>query len=260
MFRFFKNRRRARLRAQPFPDAWDAELMRQAPYYARLPDAQRSALKRHLNVFLEEKHFEGCGGLLISDTIRLIIAAHACVLILGYESDAAYYPGLHSILVYPDAFRVNPREHEELGVVLEDVDGFEGESWDLGAVILSWRDVQRDMKVFNGRNIVFHEFAHQLYDQGGLQWDSRAAARRWSDMFMQHYEKHCAAVARGRPSFFDEYGAENPSEFFSIVTEAFFERPAAFQRRYSEFYEQMQRAYRQHPASYFRPEEFGGKA
>ncbi len=259
MFGFLRKRRQAQLRAQPFPDTWAAELIRRAPYYARLPEEQRRALQGHMHVFLEEKRFEGCGGLAVTDTMRLVIAAYACVLNLGYGDDAACYPGLHSILVYPDAFQVNPREHEELGVVVEDADGFEGESWDVGAVILSWRDVQRDMQAFNGRNIVFHEFAHQIYHHGGLIWESRAAARQWADVFMRHYERHCVEVERRKPLLFDEYGAENPSEFFSIVTEAFFERPAAFLRHYPEFYEEMRRAYRQHPASYFRPEEFGGK-
>lgn len=260
MFAFLKKRRWARLRSQPFPEAWDAALRQQAPYYTRLPDAPRAALQGHIQVFLAEKQFEGCGGLALTEPMRLIVAAHACLLLLGYGAVTHYYPGLHSILVYPDAFRVNPREHETFGgVVLEEGEELEGESWDLGAVILSWRDIQRDTRAFNGRNIIFHEFAHQLYDHGGLTWPNRADADAWTKGFMAHYEAHCAAVARGRSLFFDEYGAEDPGEFFAVITEAFFERPAAFQRRHAELYEAMAGAYRQHPLRYFRPDEASGQ-
>ena len=55
-----------------------------------------------MQVFLDEKRFEGCGGLEITDEIRVTIAAQACVLLLHRETD--FYPKLQSILVYPHAY------------------------------------------------------------------------------------------------------------------------------------------------------------
>ena len=49
-------------------------------------------------MFLAEKQFEGCDGLLITDEIRVVIAAQACLLLLHRDTD--YYPDLKSILVY----------------------------------------------------------------------------------------------------------------------------------------------------------------
>lgn len=51
-----------------------------------------------------EKHFEGCGGLEVTDEGRVTIAAQACVLLLHRETDD--YPHLGSILVYPTTYLV----------------------------------------------------------------------------------------------------------------------------------------------------------
>ena len=70
--------------------------------YRRLPEEDRRELQGRIQVFLAEKRFEGCGGLAITEEIRLTIAAQACLLLLHRETD--YYPGLYSILVYPSAY------------------------------------------------------------------------------------------------------------------------------------------------------------
>ena len=82
MFGWFKRRRRDAIRRRPFPDAWPAIIEKNVPYAAALPPADRAELRGHIQVFLAEKHFEGCDGLTITDEIRVTIAAQACVLLL----------------------------------------------------------------------------------------------------------------------------------------------------------------------------------
>ena len=53
----------------------------------------------HIQVFLAEKRFEGCGGFEITNEVRVTIAAQACLLLLHRGTD--YFPGLLTILVYP---------------------------------------------------------------------------------------------------------------------------------------------------------------
>src|ERR1700744_3946538 len=136
----FRKHRRAELRARPAPAAWHEILTRNVPYYGRLPPGDRAELFGHMQVFLDEKHFEGCGGLTITDEMKVTIAGEACLLLLHRQTD--YYPGLESILVYPSAWIV-PADGAPLpGGMISD--GFEvrlGESWQHGAVILSWDSV-----------------------------------------------------------------------------------------------------------------------
>jgi Mlc titration factor MtfA (ptsG expression regulator) len=58
-----------------------------------------------------------------------------------------------------------------------------------------------------------------------------------------------AAEEAGTPTLIDQYGATNPAEFFAVVTEAFFERPVQLRARHPALYDELQRFYRQDPAS-----------
>jgi Mlc titration factor MtfA (ptsG expression regulator) len=249
MFGYFRRRRRARLREQPFPKAWEGLLREQAPYYARVPEESMAELHAQIQVFLAEKSFEGCNGFTIDDSVRLIVAMHACLLTLRRTHD--YYPGLHAILIYPDAFRVQREEPDDDGFVDEIDDVQEGESWEAGTVILSWKDVWQDIGRFDGRNVILHEFAHQLWDNGEAALPAKTDAGEWRGAMMREYEKHCRAVERNRRTYLDPYGAEDPAEFFSCTTEQFFEQPRLFSKRHPELYTRLRQFYHQDPVRYF---------
>ncbi len=82
MFGFFKRRRRDRLRSTPLPSSWLAIIAKNLPMFKRLTEADRRELQGHVQVFLAEKYFEGCGGLSLTDEIKVTIAAQACMLLL----------------------------------------------------------------------------------------------------------------------------------------------------------------------------------
>src|SRR5688572_18884142 len=73
--------------------------------------------------------------------------------------------------------------------------------------------------------------------------------RAWTAAFTEAYEGFCDALERGQDIWLDPYAAEHPSEFFAVVSEAFFEDPAETKRRYPDVYEQLRRFYRQDPAA-----------
>src|SRR5262249_10258865 len=102
------------------PAKWPAILQRRVPYVALLSDADRSELFGKMQVFLAEKHFEGCGGLRLTNEIKVTIAAQACILLLHRETE--FYPGLDSILVYPHAYVAPVKRRRPDGVVLEGVE------------------------------------------------------------------------------------------------------------------------------------------
>src|SRR5882672_3248165 len=116
MFDLFKNRRRAALRREPLTPAERAIVSKNVPYAAKLDDVDARELEGLVRVFLAEKSFEGCGGLTLTEEIKVTIAALACVLLLHRETDL--YPGVDAILVYPSAYRATTRTLEG-GVVIE---------------------------------------------------------------------------------------------------------------------------------------------
>jgi Mlc titration factor MtfA (ptsG expression regulator) len=165
MFDFLKSHRRAALRRQPLTDPERAVLHKNVPLAAKLDDAERVELEGLIRIFLAEKNFEGCGGLELTDEIRVTIAAQACLLLLHRETDV--YPDVESILVYPSAYRAPTRENEG-GVVIESEQARLGESWTRGVVVLAWNHVRFDAtQPAHGQNVVLNEFAHQLDGEAG---------------------------------------------------------------------------------------------
>ena len=139
MFAWLKNRRRAAIRRRPFPPEWRALIAKNVPLVARLPPSDREELVGHVQVFLAEKRFEGCGGLEITDEVRVTIAAQACILLLHRETD--YYPDLVSILVYPTTYVGHEQRRNPDGVVAEGPQARLGESWARDVVVLAWDSV-----------------------------------------------------------------------------------------------------------------------
>lgn len=247
-----EKRQRERLRAEPFPSEWLLVLERNAPFYRRLPGPDQRELKGHIRVIVAEKNFEGCGGLEMTDEIRVTIAAHAALLLLHRDTD--YYPKLRSIVVYPAAFVVNHTEVvEEGGFTVEGPEARLGESWHHGAVVLSWDDVSAGARNFHdGYNVVLHEFAHQLDQEDGSvdgvpPLDDSSGYRIWKRLLEDEYRELREAVALGESTMLDQYGATHPAEFFAVATEAFFEKPVQLSATHPALYEELKKFYRQDP-------------
>lgn len=249
----FKRRRRQRIRNQPFPPEWLEILVRNVPYYRLLTPDEQAELRAHIQVFLNEKRFEGCGGLQITDEIRVTIAAQACILLLHRQTD--YYPKMRTVLVYPHHYFADFKQHLPGGAVLESVHARLGESWYRGPVVLSWDDVQQgSADIHDGHNVVYHEFAHQLDSESGANEGAPALPRRsmyiaWARVLGAEYQHLIEALKHHRHTFIDAYGATNPAEFFAVITEAFFEQPLQLKRRHPELYQQLMAFYRQDPAA-----------
>jgi len=248
----FKRRRRERLRSQPFPAEWLEVIEKNVPHYRCLSLEEQKELQGHIQVFLSEKNFEGCGGLEMNDEIRVTIAAQACILLLHRETE--YYPTLQSILVYPRYYRVSDARLLADGTVIEGTDSRLGESWLHGVVVLSWDDVKGGAAdIHDGHNVVFHEFAHQLDGESGsvegapdLVMRSRYIA--WARVLGQGYQRLLDDLKHHRPTLLDSYAATDHAEFFAVLTECFFEKPSALKKRHPELYERLRDFYQQDPA------------
>ena len=223
------------------------------PYYRLLPPEDQEELRGHVQVFLEEKSFVGCGGLEIADEIRVTVAAKACVLLLHRDTD--YYPDLESILIYPSTYVVHRHEVLPGGVVIDGPEARLGESWLRGEVVLAWDSVLAGAAdARDGKNVVFHEFAHQLDQETGDADGAPVLPRRsmyiaWARVLGAEFDALVREAQQLHKTDIDRYGATNPAEFFAVVTEAFFEKPERLRRKHPALYDQMRLFYRQDPAA-----------
>lgn len=207
----------------------------------KLNSRRKELLVDRMKIFMGEKIFEGCGGLTVTDEMKVVISAYACVLILEEPSD--YYPALQSILVYPDDYVAPVYDESPDGVVTEGNERRKGESWDSGNVVLSWKDIlETTQSSGNSHNLVIHEFAHQLDDQYGLSagigMDGRVSAGdAWTRELAKIYRDLQKARAMNRNVIpLDLYGATSPAECFAVLLEAFVESPRKLQVQYGEAY------------------------
>ena len=161
MFSAYRRWRRRRLLARAaIPSPLFDSVVESLPALARLDTGERDRLRNLASIFLGEKHIEPAGGIELDDTMRVRIAALACLPILELGIDC--YAGFVSIVVHPDEFIVRDREYDdEDGVVHVGDDVLSGEAWEQGPIVLAWSEVEAS-GIGSGFNVVVHEFAHKL--------------------------------------------------------------------------------------------------
>ena len=250
---------------QPIPAPHWREATRAYLFMRGMSPADSEHLRLLASHFLETKHFSGAAGLEITELMRTQIAAQACILVLELGLD--YFAGWSDIILYPGTFVPEREVIDEAGVVHMTRDPLAGEAWLGGPVILSYDDVARasdEETRVDGFNVVIHEFAHKLDMLNGapngfppLHKGMRLDA--WKRDFMAAYLDFCKRVdeAEAQPRrtrrialdaiAIDPYAAENPAEFFAVISEAFFETPDAVHAEYPAVYMQLKAFYKQDP-------------
>ena len=122
--------------------------------------------------------------------------------------------------------------------------------------MLAWDSVLaggRDPK--DGRNVVLHEFAHQLDYLDGVADGTpplrkQADYKQWQEVMTREDERLVRESEQGHPKVLDSYGATNHAEFFSVATEAFFEKARQMYARHPELYQVLSQYYGQDPAEW----------
>jgi Mlc titration factor MtfA (ptsG expression regulator) len=244
MFDFLKAPRRRALRETPLSAEQWALVEDRVPLVRKLGPADRARLGGLVQIFLAEKTFEGGGGFTITDEVKLVIAAEACLLLVHRDVDVPY-PDLVSIVVYPSAWRTKRRTRAGGGAVVEQEGVNLGESWSKDLVVLAWDRVKNDARnASDGHNVVLHEFAHQLDAEDGSvdgapELPDRKRYAQWAKAFQPEFE----ALQEGLPSDIDRYGATNPAEFFAVVTEEFYEQPHALAENHPGLFRELVKFY-----------------
>jgi Mlc titration factor MtfA (ptsG expression regulator) len=242
---------RDRLMAKPVPRHWLNIIESNLAIYHSLEIHQQKQLQGYVQVFLKEKQFIGCMGLQVTEEMRVTIAAIACLLLFGDRK--TYFPNLRSIMIYPHAYIVNEIVMRDHYIVEERLVARLGESWTQDQIILSWEQIQQDLRNWqDGHNVILHEFAHQHDQEDGRAEGVPILPRTldyalWAKVMTTDYLQLCDQVERQHKTIIDSYGATNPAEFFAVVTETFFEKPKQLYQHHSSLYELLQRYYQLDP-------------
>jgi Mlc titration factor MtfA (ptsG expression regulator) len=251
MFTWLRSRRRRTILEKPFPAAWEEILRRGFRQASWLREAELERLREWIAVFVAEKRFEGCGGFEVTDEVKILIAAQAGLVVLGFPGQ--WFDRLQSVLVYPSDYLGPKSAPLGGGGELEWQEARAGETWSGGSMVLSWSGVRDGARMRNGaRSVVIHEVAHQVdlltgEINGVPPLASSAASRAWQQSMAGCRERFDSMIDEGRNLPFDDYAAESPVEFFAVTTECFFQDPHRLARYDETLYDLLVEAYRQDP-------------
>ncbi len=223
-----------------------AILQSNAFHFGLLDDDERALLVATVRTFIDTKYFEGCGGLEITDEVKVTIASQACLMLLGRENDC--FRRVRTILVYPSGFNASEVEGGTYPVG--------GMAYPRGPVLIGWEYVLAEARDPSyGGNVVIHEFAHQI-DMADGHLDGTldlvgAEAERWRQVFPAEYERHRRRTEMGKGRFLGNYAASNMTEFFATASERFFTVPLDFIDRHPVLYQLLAETYHVDPAAWF---------
>ena len=259
------------------PETLWSEVVQAYPFLACLDADERAQLRARSAWLLASKDINGAQGLVLTDTIRLAIAAQAALLIL--KLDPGLYAGWNEIIVYPGGFLVARSHLDEDGVMHEYVEEAAGEAWEGGPVVLSWDepgagedDEEEGLHAFN---VVIHEFAHKLDLRTGiadgmpeLHGRPGLSARTWRSVLEESLDRYThlldtveAAIPPdvdpespdAHPWYaqlpLDPYAATDEAEFFAVSSESFFVDPQPLAQALPAWYRLLAAYYGQDPAA-----------
>ena len=237
------------LRRNPIPHHIWHSVTRHIVVLQGLDAVQMAHLRELTTWFLHIKSINGVQGLDVTLSMRVAVAAQACLLILNLDLD--YFDSWVEVILYPGAVRVNHEQMDAIGLVHNEASVLTGESWLRGPVILSWDDVERDTYHSQvGHNVVLHEFAHKLDGLNGVMNGMpplrRGMSRKgWAEDLSVAYDALCLQVAAGESTFVNPYAATSPAEFFAVLSEYFFTAPDILKNCCPSVYKQLTLFYRQ---------------
>ena len=239
-----------RFRRPGLPPDGQALVAQHLAVWPLLDDDEQQRLLQVTNELLSGKRWEAARGFDLDDTVRVVIASQAALLVLGLSTD--HYRLVSGIVVHPTTLQTSGvRAGPSPGTVTADRLAVLGLAQDgRGPVVLAWDQALAGAhRTERGHNVVLHEFAHKLDMLDGTIDGTPLLPREmradWVRVCTDVYEDLVAG--RPRPPM-RWYGATNPGEFFAVATEVFFEQPRELAAFEPELYDVLARFYRQDPA------------
>ncbi len=236
-----KVRRRKKLLAAPFPVEWEAVLQRDVAFFRALPDPEKTRFRNELKIFLGEKMVTGIRTTIDTRT-KVLVGASAVIPIFGFPSWE--WDQINEVLVYPSRFGKDFNlDGDGDGNIL----GMVGTGAMNRIMILVKPDLIQGFKnTTDKRNVGVHEFAH-LVDKSDGVIDGlpavgldREAIGPWIELVRRKMQE-----ISDNDSDIHAYALTNEAEFFSVVSEYFFERPGLMKQKHPELFATLQKVFRQ---------------
>jgi len=235
-----KNKDRWKTPTKPFPKEWRNILLQNVTFYNSLTKIEQTKFEYQIQEFLLNCKITG-----IKTTVNLIdkllVASSAIIPVFGFDNWK--YSNINEVLLYPNSFNKEFKLEGEDRSIL----GMVGTGYMDGVMILSKQALLLGFKnETDKKNTAIHEFVH-LIDKTGGTIDGipsvlmeKQYAIPWIDLIDKKIEEIYT-----KNSDINPYGGTNKAEFFSVISEYFFERPKLLKRKHPELYILLEKVFQQ---------------
>ncbi len=232
-----KYRRRKRILNEAFPDKWRQILLKEVAYYHGLNQEEKQLFEKMAQLFLGEIAITGIETD-VDDVCRVLVAASAVIPVFRFPHWT--YNKLSEVLVYPGSFD----ENFDFSGKKKNILGMVG----IGKVMILAKNALYHgfRNASDKEHVGIHEFIHKIDEADGLI-DGIPALLLNSQLQLQWQklvDQEIDNINRG-DSEINPYGATNAAEFFAVVSEYFFENPAALEKNHPEVYDFLTKIYQQ---------------
>jgi Mlc titration factor MtfA (ptsG expression regulator) len=234
LYLLLKNKNNSLKYIGPVPPEWKVILNEKVFYYTQLTPEEKDQFEKRVQHFLNTTRLTGIKTI-VDLTDQLLVASSAIIPVFAFPEWE--YLNLKEVLLYPGAFDRKFQVGSEHSNIL----GMVGSGSMEGKMILSKSALYKGFSNEKDKiNVGIHEFIH-LIDKSDGQIDGIPAQLQdkqyvlpWLDLVRQNMEEIHNAGSDINP-----YGGVNREEFFSVISEYFFERPKLLERKHPELYNQL---------------------
>lgn len=209
-------------------------------FYNALDDEGKRMFEERVRGFLDNVAIRGIE-VDVTDVDRVLVAAGAIIPIFSFP--AWRYNNISEVLLYKDTFN---KQYETQGKQ-RNVQGMVGDGAMHRIMILSQPSLRSSFqRATDGQNTVIHEFVH-LIDKADGAIDGIPEiflSKPYILPWFREMREEMAAIRRKRSiSDIDPYAATSDAEFFAVMAEYFFERPAELEKRHPDLFELLERIF-----------------
>jgi MtfA peptidase len=199
----------------------------QFSFYNKLSSKQQLYFEHRVCSFITDKTFIGREGLILSDEVKILIAATAVMLTFGFRD---FYIGLiDKIFVYPNAFYSKASQEYHKGEF----------NPKLKALVLSWTDFKQGYNVGDDNlNLGIHEFTHAIHLNSMKEKDVSSTIFRDSFNELTNLLTSNDLLRKKliTSRYFRAYAFTNQFEFVAVLVEYFIETPEEFKNQFPKIY------------------------
>ena len=195
-------------------------------FYNKLDEKHKKYFEHRVASFISEKSFIGREGIEITDEIKVLVSATACMLTFGFRN---FHIGLiNRIFIYPEEFYSTINEEYHKGEF----------NPRMGALVLSWKDFNNGVGDPKDHvNLGIHEFAHAIHLNCLKRRDvSSIIFRSTFNELIRIISDRDQGNKLIESHFLRKYAFTNQFEFLAVTIESFIETPEEFKTKFPKIY------------------------